>query len=890
MYDNIVLKTRPAHYFPLSSSSVYDKLIGFGNVNVYTGAILSGGTDQQYAASAIVPKTGYVFPIISNSGSGAGALKVTKTSLYNFTAQYTKLDSMFFGAGTIAYNFEINNYNKDFSISFWLNFNNQINGQTNITATNQVLIYNIVQAYGNVTNTKSLLEIYFDYPTSTFRLKFPDPDNDADKKDKTITTRNTEAICYVDKLDQSFQITATYSKGQIILRVNDQIGTGFVSKNSFIFYSNPFTLQGTTPNLTFNFTGTSLGDSSTPNYIQNYLVSSLAYYQRILSDSDLDTLSSFAFQDGFPVSQSMVNDNAYFDFREIGNFDEFTAPGGISIESGLTGKYGDYQKLYGTNFKIGDIDNLNLTKNGLTPIKFTKPYFVKNDYTTYIIDSSKGIQVSGGYVTFSDTEYFDFSSKATITSTLSGLASLSPSTTRKPVWFLECGDTYLGLTILRNISGTSHSYLLDEYSKQTNTITKNLIQKDFNASGNDSDSIAIAFSNKSIILNSASYGTASTSTSFSNTYIVGNSDNLYIGNGPGSSGQNVIYIKNFGIINKNITNYSFFDFTNPSTIMFRFTSSANPFLVSQLGTWTYIIPTAIYPTCTVVGTQFNWNRDNCKISISSDGGVTYSKILPYQSATGLNLSSVLNNLKIKMEMQTEYDYDGTFNSNFSQMEYLVYTNQTIHSNGNSVYIANNNTDKANYTISSQNSMMSRHKNFGIKFMGDSNKSPASASIVNSASTGFQTIDLWYRPDAIASGSSNYLINNVAGSATAPVIWLNASARFQSLGGTLYINGASVADNTITASANELYHIVLSLSASSTSSLYLNGGVLGASAISGSATYGHITLWNDQLTSNQILNRYQSYYYSNTASANDDNTKKYFSTSSTDSFKVFRLNY
>jgi hypothetical protein len=52
---------------------------------------------------------------------------------------------MWLGSGNIGYNFEINNYNKDFSISFWFNFNNQINGQTQITDTNQILIYRIDQ-------------------------------------------------------------------------------------------------------------------------------------------------------------------------------------------------------------------------------------------------------------------------------------------------------------------------------------------------------------------------------------------------------------------------------------------------------------------------------------------------------------------------------------------------------------------------------------------------------------------------------------------------------------------------------------------------------------------------------------------------------------------------
>jgi len=1227
MYDNIVLKTRPTHYFPLSSSTSYDLLHNYNN-RVYDDIQVIG---TPWSASTLVPKTGYTFPIITNSGSAAASLKIKKGDLHNFTAQYKRGDSGWLGAAYVAYNFEINNYNKDFSISFWFNFNNQINGQSKISDTNQILIYNVIQKNGNATPNKSLLEIYFDYPTSTFRLKFPDSDS-----------KNTEAYCYVDKIDQSFQITATYTRGQIILKVNDQVGSGFVTKNSYIFYSNPIPyyngddmLQIPPANLIFNITGTSLGDSSNPEYVQNYLVSSLAYYQRILSDADLDTLASFAYQDGFPISQSMLGDNSYFDLREIGNFDEFTSNGYTSIVSGLTNKYGDYEKIYGSGFKVGDIDNLNSSRIGLTPILYHKPYYYKRQDTntaSYTVNSSSGINFIGdGYMQFDDIEYFDFSSKASITCVINGIDLMNPGGIRNNIYLLQTGDKYLMLSLQTPVGlSSNHTYLLEECDRLNPEQRTSILSNTFVRGSATTDKIGLSFSNNSILFYSSLGGTSSVS--ISKPYSAGIPDSFIVGQETvtGRMYNNKIYIKNIGIINKYISNYSSFDFENPSTIMFRMTSSANPFLVSQLGTWTYTIPTAVYPTCTVTGTQFNWNLDNCKVSVSSDNGVTYNKILPYQTITSLNLNSVLNNIKVKMELQTEYDYDSSVSTKFSQFEYLIYTNQNIYSNGKSIYFSNNDTKKANYTLSSQNNVMSRHKNFGIKFTGDSNKSPGSASIVNEASTAFQTIDFWYRPDGIntayrtnlitnpsfesgttawnsnqgssislntssglfgsnclevtqsstiysgtvtdniavnpsttytfsyyvktgsatasinlggvvffrdssltikepwiitsnvnytnsqgwvrasrtfttdsdtryiqlficptgngvsgqkflidgamleqsssvstyfdgtytgnlitnqsfESGSSgwtnntsnvsvsiqtssayslfganslnisigssstsptcysfaqtnigsgsgiytfsayvysptstniriifrdnngssynqgsiytipaatwtrvsrtvsqeyasakwdigfevgqvvlnsnlyidgvmvelsssindyidssmiswngtanlsssrlgnSYIVGNTSSSLPSPSIWLNASSRFQSLGGSLYINSASVADNTYTASANELYHIVLALSASNNSSLYLNGTNSIIPSVSSSATYGHVTLWTDKLTSDQILKRYQSYYYGTTASVTDDGTKKYFSNTSTDSFKVFRLN-
>ena len=878
MYDNIVIKTRPTHYFPMSSSSNYD-LMHSGSPSLFLNFV-----DPGSASTINNPKTGFIFPIITNSGSAAAALKITKSSSYNFVIQ----QDISTDPKKQPYNLVLNNYKKPFSITFWLNFNNQINGQSKITESNGLGIFRIFQKsldYNGVNVSTNLLEIAFDYSRHAFRLKFPHKD-----------AKDQSAYCYVDKLDQNFQITATYSAGQIILKVNDEVGTAAVDTNSWIFLSNMDKkiqfLSTAEPNLRLEFLGSSLGDSSTPTYMQNYLVSGLAYYQRVLSDIDLQTLRSFAFQDGFPVSQSIGGDNSYFDFRDIGNFDEFSSNSFVNFESSLTSKYGDYEKISGSKFKISDLDNLQSTQLGVMPIKYNKPYWVKNTTTASLtVNSSSGIKISGkGYLVFDQPDYFDFSSKATITCSIDGLNNAG-SVTKYNMWLLECGDTYVGLAITKSALGASYSYLVREFDVATGSENRILIQQDFNLATTYSDNIAVSFTNDKILLKSNLGGTSSVT--LSKPYSSDSLDSFYIGNNPKDAYDNPIYIKNVGIVNRFVSDFSSFDFANPSTIMFRLTSfantSSNSFIVSQFGTWSYTIPTATYPTCTVVGTQFNWNLDNCKVSISSDGGLTYNKITPYQPITNLDLNSVMPNLKVKMELQTENDYDDYLNLKLSQFEYLIYTNQNIYSNGTAFYLSNNNTSKANYTLSSQNSILSRHKNFGIKFTGDSSKSPGSASVINGASTGFQTIDFWYRPDNIASGSSNYLLNNVTGSVTSPAIWLNASAKFYSLGGTLYVNGVSVADNTYTASANELYHVVLSLSASSTSSLYLNGGVLGASAISGSATYGHLTFWKDQLTPSQILTRYQSYYYSNTVQLNDDETRKLFSASNTDLFKIYRLN-
>jgi hypothetical protein len=373
MYDNIVLKTRPTHYFPMSSSANYD-LMHPGTPTIWDPT--TAAADNSSASLISYPKSGFTFPIITNSGSAAAALKITKNNSYNFVIQQDLHNG---DVTQQPYNLVLNNYKKPFSINFWLNFNNQINGQTNITATNPITIFKIIQQkinyLGSEQLNKVLLQLAFDYSRHSFALEFPHLDSG----------KKQIAYCRVDKLDQNFQITITYSAGQISLRVNDEIGTAAVDTvNSWIFLSDMDQKLGlfadNTLNLTLGFFGTSLGDSSTPEYMQNYLVSSLAYYQRDLSDIDLQTLRSFAYQDGFPVSQSIGGDNSYFDFRDIGNFDEFSSNGFVSLESNLTGKYGDYEKIYGSKFKISDLDNLQSTQLGVIPIKYNKLLWLKKFY------------------------------------------------------------------------------------------------------------------------------------------------------------------------------------------------------------------------------------------------------------------------------------------------------------------------------------------------------------------------------------------------------------------------------------------------------------------------------------------------------------------------------
>jgi hypothetical protein len=136
--------------------------------------------------------------------------------------------------------------------------------------------------------------------------------------------------------------------------------------------------------------------------------------------------------------------------------------------------------------------------------------------------------------------------------------------------------------------------------------------------------------------------------------------------------------------------------------------------------------------------------------------------------------------------------------------------------------------------------------------------------------------------------NSYILNNTSSSLPSPAIWISASSKFQSLGGTLYINGASVSDNTYGASTNELYHVALVLSASNNSNLYLNGNNTVVPSNSNKSTFGYLQFWNSAPTSSNILSRYNQFIGKVPTKIIDNNTTKVVSSSSTDKFVITKI--
>jgi len=121
---------------------------------------------------------------------------------------------------------------------------------------------------------------------------------------------------------------------------------------------------------------------------------------------------------------------------------------------------------------------------------------------------------------------------------------------------------------------------------------------------------------------------------------------------------------------------------------------------------------------------------------------------------------------------------------------------------------------------------------------------------------------------------NYILSNSLSASAAPAIYIDGTNNFRSLGGTLYVNGASVVDGAYQVKQEEPYHLFLIMSSSYNNNLYLNGAVATPSTPNPS-TYGDIQFWNSSSVSASTPSaRYQSFIVIPQGSVTDINTTSY----------------
>jgi hypothetical protein len=121
---------------------------------------------------------------------------------------------------------------------------------------------------------------------------------------------------------------------------------------------------------------------------------------------------------------------------------------------------------------------------------------------------------------------------------------------------------------------------------------------------------------------------------------------------------------------------------------------------------------------------------------------------------------------------------------------------------------------------------------------------------------------------------NYILSNSSSILSGPAIFLDGNNNLRSLGGTLYVNGASVNDGSYNIIQYEPYHLFLLLSSSYSNNLYLNGSTA-TSSVPNPSTYGELQFWNNSAVSiNTPSTRYLSFVDIPKTSINDNNSTVY----------------
>ena len=792
---------------------------------------------------SVMTTTSYIAPpIIANSGSSLRITSTGSTAIYNAAGRYEAFSKYFNG--------------ETFTISFWFSLNNQLTGSgkgSNPYISNQL---NLLQIRSGTT---TLGKVYYDYLSNTIRFNI-------------VGSGNSDAYYAVKDMDKQYYVVATYSNGVTSIKVNGESGTsGNVSSTSDMFNYSKTTM-------TYIVDGTSL--ATTSGSPTNFLINSLAFFGYTLSDAQIRSHMIWAGNTGKPIYQGSLSSS-----MSMFTFAQDPLP------------FGFYESLSGQDFNSkGFTTNLGIGQRGLEPIKLEIPTFNKsNDSSASYVVSSSGINISGkGGVDFNNIgSYFNALSGTTFSASLT--RSIGTASNEHIFSVSDTNGSYLFLEYDYITAGASGHYYLRLYNNQTGSTTT-LIDQNAGASAFYTN-VAVKVNDKGVSLYDSNSGLTTTLLSSSSPIYLplnfNRTSTLTIGNSYHSPKYLKSKIKNFGITSLSFTDFSAtnFDFSTASTFMMRFTNSTYPFMVTQHGTWEYDIPSSIMLNCYAIGTEFDWSSmDNCKVYLSMNSGSTFNAINRYETATSYSLSGASKNIKLKVEIDTDYQTDSSMQyQTFSNIKYVIFNSLDLYSDINFYQISPVTSSFSNYSLSfGTNNITSRPKNFGIKFTGDSTRLQGSASLIPPAGASYSAVEFWYRPDSIISSASNFILSNASAQSASPAIWLDSSAKLNASGGILYVNGASVGNATQTVIANELYHIALVHPVKTNAVLYLNGYNWSSTASASRATYGYLTLWNNQPSASDVFNKYSTFIGQSIVRITDNGSRKIASASSVDSASAYKI--
>lgn len=647
-------------------------------------------------------------PLVANGGSAMKVISTSSVVISNANKNYQALSNF--------------HTDKPFQISFWFNFNNQLNGSGSGIGVFKNDTLNIFTAKSSAS---TLARIYYDYNSNTFNFAI-----------SGSAGTNTRSYTTVRDFDKSYYISAIYDgNGAIVLELDGSI------EDSIYGSINDYSALNATSQSDINFVidGTSLSSTSGAGSATSFLIGELDFCNYVLNDGVIKDRMKIAGDDSNPISIGQQSGSTSY----------------FSIDDSFSSQ-GYHMEFNGNMFNTGEINNLRVDNNGLSPIAIDPAIFVTNYYPNdYTINSSSGINWSRSdeYVSFDNFGKY-----------CSNSFSLTAQVTRPNVTSI---NEYL--FNIYPINGTKQLYL--EYSANSTRTTYSLKYLDLIDSSSAtlltaSSTGSAAVSNVGLSIDKSSnitlystetgsvtlYGSATT---FS--YVGSLNTSLSIGNSSYDQKSLISSIRNVGITDNTLSLTDSNTYTNVDKFMIRFTASENPFLISQYGYWLYVIPSSTLNNSLVYGTQIDWNGfDNCRVSIRSDSASPFTTVYRHSPMYMYDTTNTSKNIVLKVEIPTEYQVENRSQS-FNNLNFSLYTNPSLFSD--SLYQISPVPGVQNYTIrKDNNSLLKRSENLGIKFSKNSISDGGSASIDIPSSANYSAIEFWYRPDSIDAYRTNLMTN------------------------------------------------------------------------------------------------------------------------------------
>jgi len=765
---------------------------------------LNGSGSATVGASATVASATWTSPPLVSNSASALIVKPSGASV----SIYNSYDAFY-------QNFE----NKTFTMEFWFSFNGLFDGSgysKNLSSSSQYFVSNQLNVVQINNGSVQVGAVYYDYNKNTFRFKING-------------VGNTEAYIPVRNLNNPFYVVAGYSNKGLSIYVNGEEGvTGQVADTSLFPNRNSSSIN-------FLINGTSLNSSASMNYVVN----DLAFYDYILPTRKKRKRVMLAFHDDKPVRNTAHLGTSYFNFHE----------------KAAHQTHADI--IRGKDFQKSDNDfNLKVDKVfGIVPAKISLFKLSDNSsYSASVNFSSGAASISGyGSLIFPDFGQIVSENQSVLITSQIKLGSASSD------YIFAFRDTQQNNIVYSKIQ--SNGFYVYQYDISNASSVAILSASSSLSSGSTYNFAFSSYGGKYFLL-----GNGVSASTTGNVLRFDSSTQLEIGNFLTlSSSNSYSTFKNFGIYNDQINSLSAINFTENKMYMARLTQDLS---VSQISRWIKKIPISHYTT-EVVGSNVTWDgMDNCLIESSADGGTTWTTVVKNSPITGINYGKVQTDVFIRVTTPFEYQVEN-YNQSFHELHVILYRNGSFFSNDLNYYLSpgKENSTKAAYTIQRSNqSMMMRKKNFGIKFKQESGSVNGYAVINRSpASAGFYAygMDFWVNFESL--GSPNQIIGSAS---TGPVIYASASKLINPTG-SVYVNGNYVASNSYTITSGESYHIFYDFGSQfAGSAIYINGA---SGTTHSNAVYSHINLWPSAISASTASVRYQSFIGNNIASVTDSVT-------------------